>query len=676
MDNQLKSISKLFTEKLFRIPDYQRGYAWGEKQWKDFWSDIIQLEDGKNHYVGVLTFEEVPENDLKKWEDDTWIVKSKSFEPFYIVDGQQRLTTTLILLQCILETVEAKWNNTSINYNTVSEIRKRYIYDSKDNGISKSYIFGYEMDNPSYEYLKTEIFKDNSNSSYNKEETIYTNNLSEAKQFFLSHLDRLNFEDIENIFRKITQHFLYNIYSISSEIDVHVTFEGMNNRGKLLSVLELLKNRLIYLSTKFKSQSYEREALRKSINNSWKAVYHYLGRNKDNPLDDDQFLHNHFMVYFGHELLKNIENSKLDDNKKKFLRFHRFYRHGYSSFLLEQKFTLSNIESDVILDDKLTDETNSTSDKLSLVDVSKYVEDLNNTVQIWYHLHNPYGNNSFSDAEKFWIEKLNRADFTDFAPLLVVAYKKNERESELIELLKVIERFKFIFGLANYKYRRYAVGSPVQYLEVSMKYFHNEIDIKEVIGLVKEGVKKLLSKAEFLDSLKKDFQRHGFYKWDMITYFMFEYEESLKEASKTSRRKIDWHQLKSYEDDFVTIEHIYPQKAYKKCWTNNYKQFNSKQKQIIRDSLGNLLPLSRPKNSSFQNDCFRDKVIKPGESTIGFKYGCYSENEISDHSEWTSDLILERGVKLLTFMENRWGVKIGNRKDKIDFLNLGFLEKK
>ena len=44
MDNQLQSISRFFTEKIFRIPDYQRGYAWTDKQLKEFWSDIEQLE--------------------------------------------------------------------------------------------------------------------------------------------------------------------------------------------------------------------------------------------------------------------------------------------------------------------------------------------------------------------------------------------------------------------------------------------------------------------------------------------------------------------------------------------------------------------------------------------------------------------------------------------------------
>src|SRR5258708_31331477 len=99
MDNQLQSIAKIFTDKIYRIPDYQRGYSWTEKQLKDFWTDIVLLEEGKNHYVGVLTLENVPEEIFSKWEDDLWIIKSKSFIPYYIVDGQQRLTTTIILMQ-------------------------------------------------------------------------------------------------------------------------------------------------------------------------------------------------------------------------------------------------------------------------------------------------------------------------------------------------------------------------------------------------------------------------------------------------------------------------------------------------------------------------------------------------------------------------------------------------
>lgn len=170
MEQQLYSLSKLFTERLYRIPDYQRGYAWTEKQLKDFWGDLIQLEKDKNHYLGVLTLEQVSKETITTWRDDHWIIESKSYLPYYIVDGQQRLTTAIILVQSIIESVEEE---TRLNYNTLDEIRKKFVFDSKDEGISRSYMFGYEKDNPSYEFLKTKIFLETSDLSETPQETIY-----------------------------------------------------------------------------------------------------------------------------------------------------------------------------------------------------------------------------------------------------------------------------------------------------------------------------------------------------------------------------------------------------------------------------------------------------------------------------------------------------------------------
>ena len=139
METTLLTLSKIFTERLFRIPDYQRGYAWTEKQLKDFWSDLEQLEIGKNHYVGVLTLERVDEKSFNKWDDDKWIIKSKKYEPYYIVDGQQRLTTAIILIEAIVESLN---ENEELNYTSVCDIRRKYIFESKDKGISRSYMFG------------------------------------------------------------------------------------------------------------------------------------------------------------------------------------------------------------------------------------------------------------------------------------------------------------------------------------------------------------------------------------------------------------------------------------------------------------------------------------------------------------------------------------------------------
>jgi len=180
MDGQLLTLSKIFSERLFRIPDYQRGYAWSQKQLKDFWSDLQQIETGHNHYTGVLTVEDVSPDIYRQWSDDIWIIESKSYQPFFIVDGQQRITTVIVLIQVILEFIE---EGKKLNFTDKKDIQSKFIFDSKDGGISRSYIFGYEKDNPSYEYLKTKIFLEKSTSSLD-EETVYTQNLEYAKNFF------------------------------------------------------------------------------------------------------------------------------------------------------------------------------------------------------------------------------------------------------------------------------------------------------------------------------------------------------------------------------------------------------------------------------------------------------------------------------------------------------------
>ena len=53
--NGLESLSSLFNNKIFRIPDYQRGYAWGDKQLDDFWEDLVTLPFDRFHYTGMLS---------------------------------------------------------------------------------------------------------------------------------------------------------------------------------------------------------------------------------------------------------------------------------------------------------------------------------------------------------------------------------------------------------------------------------------------------------------------------------------------------------------------------------------------------------------------------------------------------------------------------------------------
>lgn len=96
----------------------------------------------------------------------------------------------------------------------------------------------------------------------------------------------------------------------------------------------------------------------------------------------------------------------------------------------------------------------------------------------------------------------------------------------------------------------------------------------------------------------------------------------------------------------------------------------------LKGSLGNLMLLSQSINSSLQNDSFPDKkeVKYARDNSIarrGYSNGSYSEQEVAKYQDWTADTIKERGLKMLSFMVKRWGMKMETRAEK---LNVLFLE--
>ncbi len=656
MDDQLLTLSKIFVERLFRIPDYQRGYAWTEKQLKDFWSDIQQLEPGHNHYTGVLTLENVTEDTYRNWPDDYWIIDSKSYQPFYLVDGQQRLTTAIIVIQVISEKIN---ENVKLNFTEKKDIQRKFIFDSKDNGISRSYIFGYEKDNPSYEYLKTKIFNENSSSALG-EETLYTQNLEYAKNYFTQLIKPLDLTEIEYLYKKITQHLLFNIFTITEDVDVCVAFETMNNRGKPLSYLELLKNRLIYLSLKFNAAEYERRKLRTAINDCWKTIYHNLGRNKQSPLDDDRFLINHYIIYFGHSMF--VENPAGDVR----LRYRNIYRIDYATDLLEKRFIPKNV----------LDTADKTS-RIKLADVYKYVSSLQDAVDTWYKIFNPQ-NSGFSHNIQIWLDKLNRLEVSLFHPMLLVFLQRKETEAIRLEFLKAIERFTFVSAMGFGRTLGHDMFYPeieIDVIRLTIDLAANKISCEKLIKTISDETSKILKSQYFMPSVIRLFRERGFYQWDGLRYFLFEYNLSLQQASRTSRPKIFWSEFVENKTDFNSVEHIYPQQARSQYWTTRFNGFTQKQREALRNSLGNLLPLSRSKNSSLSNKPFPEKV-DGNNSTVGYRFGSYAENEVTKQDEWTPKHILERGLTLLHFLERRWNIDIGDDRKKTQMLELEFLSKR
>lgn len=88
-----QTIKELFSNKKtdFLIPDYQRPYAWGEKECQTLWDDLR-----------LFAF---PDNDCNKFDSSSEeyflgpIVMFKNDGKLEIIDGQQRLTTLMLLLR-------------------------------------------------------------------------------------------------------------------------------------------------------------------------------------------------------------------------------------------------------------------------------------------------------------------------------------------------------------------------------------------------------------------------------------------------------------------------------------------------------------------------------------------------------------------------------------------------
>lgn len=659
---QLLSMSKIFSEKIFRIPDFQRGYAWTLKEVKDFWGDLCRLENKKNHYVGVLTLEPVKETDYKKWIDDLWIIDAKRYVPYHVVDGQQRLTTSIILIYVICQIMQEK-NIEKLNYTTYGEISRKFIFEYQDKNKNRTYMYSYERDNPSYAYLISQVYDEKVISASSENETIYTNNLGEAKGFFYEKLVAMDIEQLEIVYTKITQHFLFNMYIITDDIDVYVTFETMNNRGKPLSNLELLKNRLIYVSTLFKVDEADKRRLRRDINECWKKIYHILGKSKERVLLDDEFLVTHFMFYF----CKNIKELE----KEMYRRRYNAFGEWQCNYLLNEYFVVQKIFDN----------------SLSIEDCFNYIQSLSECIDFWGDIKNPKSS-KYIDEIKEYIDKINffsvnrrryfrngyMLDFSCLNVFLLACFKSSKNNSKmLLNFFKVLENYLFAIEFYDKEGIEEIDIKLLSFSDAVIRLNKGEWVIQGVTDKMKKIYELLISSEELNKKTVLYYSKNGFYQMSWIRYFLCEYEFSLMKKSKSNLEKLNRWEI--YERSYNSIEHIYPENSHSKYWIELFKDYNSKQKNALKNSLGNFVAISSEKNGKLGNKSFPEKKSNK-QNPVGYKYGTYAEIEISEYEDWDAKAILSRGLKLVAFLNERWGIKVANGKKegRLKFLGLEFLE--
>lgn len=592
--DKLKSLSDIFRDNVkYIIPDYQRGYSWGTEQLNDLWEDLENLVEGRFHYTGMFTF-------CKAEHDDNL---------YHVVDGQQRMTTLIILINELLAKIEGGIPNGS----SVEEYVKKYLYYKPYGQFRNEYRFQYSVDSPSDAFFRTQILGQEDPASYNQpEQTLYTKNLKGAKEYFSEKIQSLEQDKLAKLFIKVTENLRFNEYIIEDIDEVYVTFETMNNRGKSLSSLELLKNRLIYLSTLFENvlgnnptNKANVKTLRENINYTWRTIYEYLGKSQSKALNDDSFLRDHWIMYF---------------------RYDRSTSKVFRTDLLSRIFTAKEV----------------LNRNLSIDAVIKYVASLQKSIVYWYNITCPSTDKNASENDK-WHTRLNRVGIGSFKPLLMAAYIRNKKD-EVLPLIKACEKFRFLVSVMTA--RRSNTGDSFFY-SLAHTHFENEnSDIKkDLIEVVNKKTASWTDLNRFVNECVERYKDNGFYSWPGIRYFLYEYEKHLEEIN-SGEDKVNWEIFEHNQDGKISIEHIFPQNPSSNdtYWST---RFTSKEDKELTHSLGNLLLLRQSKNSSLQNDPFEEKKEK-------YRTGSNSEIQVAGYDEWTPNSIVKRGTEMLQFLTKHW----------------------
>jgi hypothetical protein len=627
----LVSLDQIFEGSLFRIPDYQRGFSWSEKEYGVFWDDLCRMGDSRIHYTGQITVRKVPAEEYSLWPEEHQLLRDQDVTAYYVVDGQQRLTTAVILLKCLTDRMSGEDRISGL---TKPEIEESFLYHHSGK-TSRIFLFGYSEKGACYEYFKEHILGQKSIETH-QANSVYAMNLRDARDYFTKCLSVLSQNSLESMFDALTKRLCFNWSELVPMLDEFVVFETMNNRGKKVSDFELLKNRLIHLSSLLPGSvsDTDKKHLRRRINAAWASAYEELGRKRNGTLNDDQaFLSNHTFMFFN----RTWEVTK---------------------FLFDEHFT-----QDRVLDGKIDFDT-----------LESYVTSIPSSAKAWRFIHDPLDSIDLNDEVREGLVRLQRVAHGAFEPLLMAALQSDlTTPSPTQSLIRSVEAFRFAIGAIC---RRKSNTGDSHFYHLAFRIFWKHQSIEGAIQEIDQWTKNHFHIDRAISEFEDRFRWHkGFYSWHHLRFLLFEYEQEVRREAGLSYTKLNWQEFNTEQrSDFVTVEHILPDKPRDGEWPT-FEHYDETQMHRLTHSLGNLLPLSQRRNSHLSNRAFRIKCGDGGK-VRGYSEGSCSEIKVSKRPDWTPQEIVNRGLDILIFMKSRWGLDFGDRQQRLQFLGLEFMDDK
>jgi Protein of unknown function DUF262 len=260
---QLFKLDNFMHGRLFRVPEYQRAYAWGRKQRSDLFDDIRRVKErDEDHFIATIV-------GLARKSERKQIIADQ-FSVVEIVDGQQRLTTLIILLRAIQKALDGSEKN---ERRLADELAQLLVKDDKHTLLllqtnhDTTHIFA--------DYIRDGVMPAASATTTADQNIVDA--ITECEEF-VKRWKASGASLIELI--TIIRHRLWAIFhTVDDEGLVYRVFEVLNSRGLEVASIDKLKSQLMGLVFEFGANAGREEAV-KELHRIWQDIYRTIGKQR------------------------------------------------------------------------------------------------------------------------------------------------------------------------------------------------------------------------------------------------------------------------------------------------------------------------------------------------------------------------------------------------------------
>jgi len=214
IDPKETDIRGLFsTQQVHKVPLHQRTYTWKKDQWEELFDDLMQMSEKETHFLGSIVV--IPDQ----------LKLGVNF--FQIQDGQQRLTTILILMCALRDIAEKKKMQVSF---------QDYLYAKDYNGNLIPRLQLSDLDNDALAAILEKRDKK-------------PHLITECYDYFQNRIKKefpVNIKEaISELWSKLLERVFVVHINAFNDFNAFQLFETLNDRGLELSAVDLIKNFLL-----------------------------------------------------------------------------------------------------------------------------------------------------------------------------------------------------------------------------------------------------------------------------------------------------------------------------------------------------------------------------------------------------------------------------------------------